>query len=328
RQRLRIVCGAISSFPDSSARSCPIRAISSRRPHRSPSTPWPARWRAARTSSGISTPSGPTWTRVSTSCTSNRSVLTRSNSSSSGPSSWPASSEFHTEPVPNAGERFSICRREVFSRMELIAPPGVYRPQNDTWMLAEAVATAGVRDADVLDVRTGTGALAIAALQSGARSATGLDVSAKAIAAAWLNARRHRVPLRVRRGDIRNLRNQQYNVVLSNPPYVPSMLAQASGAARAWDAGVDGREILDPLCSSVNRLLRPQGFLLLVQSVLSHPEVSVRMLREAGLDADIVERRTLPFGPVLRGRAKWLERRDLIEPGQRSEELVVIRAQR
>ncbi|WP_028851112.1 HemK2/MTQ2 family protein methyltransferase [Thermocrispum municipale] len=212
--------------------------------------------------------------------------------------------------------------------MELIAPPGVYRPQNDTWMLAEAVATAGVRDADVLDVGTGTGALAIAALQSGARSATGLDVSAKAIAAAWLNARRHRVPLRVRRGDIRNLRNQQYNVVLSNPPYVPSMLAQASGAARAWDAGVDGREILDPLCSSVNRLLRPQGFLLLVQSVLSHPEVSVRMLREAGLDADIVERRTLPFGPVLRGRAKWLERRDLIEPGQRSEELVVIRAQR
>jgi len=31
---------------------------------------------------------------------------------------------------------------------------------------------------------------------------------------------------------------------------------------------------------------------------------------------------------VLRGRAKWLERRGLIEPGQRSEELVVIRAQR
>jgi len=117
-------------------------------------------------------------------------------------------------------------------------------------------------------------------------------------------------------------------VVLSNAPYVPSMLAQASGAARAWDAGVDGRKILDPLCSSVNRLLRPQGFLLLVQSALSHPEVSVRMLREAGLDADIVERRTLPFGPVLRGRAKWLERRGLIEPGQRSEELVVIRAQR
>ncbi|WP_342665087.1 hypothetical protein [Thermocrispum agreste] len=47
--------------------------------------------------------------------------------------------------------------------MELIAPPGVYRPQNDTWMLAEAVATAGVQDADVLDVGTGTGALAIAA---------------------------------------------------------------------------------------------------------------------------------------------------------------------
>ena len=212
--------------------------------------------------------------------------------------------------------------------MELIAPPGVYRPQSDTWMLADAVATAGVQDADVLDVGTGTGALAIAALQAGARSATGLDVSARAVATAWVNARLHGVSLRVRRGDIGSLRNQQYDVVLANPPYVPSMHGQAYGAARAWDAGIDGRQVLNPLCSSAISLLRPQGFLLLVQSALSQPEVSVRMLRDAGLNAAIVERRTLPFGPVLHGRAGWLERVGLIEPGQRIEELVVIRAQR
>lgn len=212
--------------------------------------------------------------------------------------------------------------------MELIAPPGVYRPQNDTWMLAEAVATAGVQDADVLDVGTGTGALAIAALRSGARSATGLDISARAIAAAWLNARRHWVRLRLRRGDIRTLHGQQYDVILSNPPYVPSMRARVTGAARAWDAGIDGRQVLDPLCRSAARLLRPGGFLLLVQSALSGPDLSVRMLREAGLQADIVERRTLPFGPVLRSRVTWLERRGLIEPGERVEELVMIRAER
>ena len=65
-----------------------------------------------------------------------------------------------------------------------------------------------------------------------------------------------------------------------------------------------------------------------MQSALSGPDLSVRMLREAGLQADIVERRTLPFGPVLRSRVTWLERRGLIEPGERVEELVMIRAER
>ncbi|WP_342665091.1 methyltransferase [Thermocrispum agreste] len=155
-----------------------------------------------------------------------------------------------------------------------------------------------------------------------------MDISARAIAAAWLNARRHRVRLRLRRGDIRTLHGQQYDVILSNPPYVPSMRARVTGAARAWDAGIDGRQVLDPLCRSAARLLRPGGFLLLVQSALSGPDLSVRMLREAGLQADIVERRTLPFGPVLRSRVTWLERRGLIEPGERVEELVMIRAER
>lgn len=37
--------------------------------------------------------------------------------------------------------------------------------------------------------------------------------------------------------------------------------------------------------------------------------------------------RLVPFGPVLRERADWLEMQGLIEPGQEKEELVVIRAE-
>ncbi len=39
-------------------------------------------------------------------------------------------------------------------------------------------------------------------------------------------------------------------------------------------------------------------------------------------------RATIPFGPVMRARARFLENRGLIEPGQRDEEIVVIEARR
>ncbi|WP_309501140.1 hypothetical protein [Saccharopolyspora gloriosae] len=52
------------------------------------------------------------------------------------------------------------------------------------------------------------------------------------------------------------------------------------------------------------------------------------MLALAGLNVSIAARRTQPFGPVLRQRAAYLEARGMIEPGQRREELVVIRGDR
>jgi release factor glutamine methyltransferase len=41
-----------------------------------------------------------------------------------------------------------------------------------------------------------------------------------------------------------------------------------------------------------------------------------------------VQRRRVPFGPVMHGRSGFLEQHGLIEPGQRHEELVVIRGDR
>ncbi|HEY2191112.1 MAG TPA: hypothetical protein VGH76_02260, partial [Actinomycetospora sp.] len=54
----------------------------------------------------------------------------------------------------------------------------------------------------------------------------------------------------------------------------------------------------------------------------------LRQLRAAGLDAEVAARCTHPFGRVFTARAAMLEQRGLIAPGQRSEELVVVRARR
>ncbi|WP_199430112.1 HemK2/MTQ2 family protein methyltransferase [Qaidamihabitans albus] len=212
--------------------------------------------------------------------------------------------------------------------MWLLRVPGVYRPQEDTWLLESAVRSAAVPPgARVLDLCTGAGALAVAAARAGAASVTALDLSRRALAVTWLNARARRLPVRVRRGDLRgDLPGGRFDVVLANPPYVPC--APSGGRNFRWDAGIDGRDVLDPLCASAPDLLSEQGFLLLVQSAISDTDGTLVRLRDSGLKASVVARRRVPFGPVLRGRTGYLERHGLIEPGARDEELVVIRADR
>jgi release factor glutamine methyltransferase len=142
--------------------------------------------------------------------------------------------------------------------------------------------------------------------------------------------RGHRV--RVAVGDALDLALDQgpFDVVLANPPYVPAAHAHPPrrGPARAWDAGHDGRALLDRICAVAPSLLAPEGMLLLVHSALCDVAKTERQLRGGGLKTSVVARREEPFGPVMRGRRAMLEQRGLIERGQDFEELVVIRADR
>lgn len=216
--------------------------------------------------------------------------------------------------------------------MFLVKPPGVYRPQGDSYLLRDTLLTAPVpAGASVLDLGTGTGLLAVAAARSGAGRVCAVDTSRRAVLAARCNARLRGQPVHVRHGDLRRPPpGGPFDVVTANPPYVPCPRAGAGAGrrARAWDAGDDGRLYLDPLCRMMPGLLAPGGTFLLVHSVLCGPQRTLRLLREAGLKAAVVARRRQPFGPVLDARAPWLEERGLIAPGQREEELVVVRADR
>ncbi|MGK5629986.1 methyltransferase [Streptomyces sp. URMC 123] len=221
----------------------------------------------------------------------------------------------------------------------LLRPPGVYAPQSDTHLLREALRRAALPPgARALDICTGTGVLAVEAARLGAAEVWAVDISRTAALAARCNLWLHgltgragpRAQVRVRHGDFEErTAGRSFDVVTANPPYVPCPPSTSTGrAARAWDAGEDGRAHLDRLCAAAPRLLAPGGLLLMVHSSLCGPLSTVRSLRDAGLKASIVARRRQPFGPVLLSRADWLERRGLIEPGQREEELVVIRADR
>lgn len=214
----------------------------------------------------------------------------------------------------------------------IIAPPGVFSPRSDTWLLAalldEKTALAGSR---VLDVCTGSGAIGVAAAMRGAE-VTAVDVSRRAVLTARLNARLNGVRVRALRGDLFGpVRGQRFDAIVSNPPYLPADDDDlpARGEARAWDAGRDGRALIDRIADEAPPLLEPDGQLLLIQSSVTGVPQTLERLERAGFQGvEVVARRHGPLGPLLAARAEELERRGLLREGEREEELVAIRARR
>ncbi|MFC4868157.1 HemK2/MTQ2 family protein methyltransferase [Streptomonospora arabica] len=213
--------------------------------------------------------------------------------------------------------------------MLLVRPPGVYRVQEDTSLLHAVLRRRGqVAGRSVLDVGSGTGALGIETFRAGAASLTAIDLSRRSVLASWLNSRLRGIPATVLRGDLfAPVAPRRFDLVLANPPYVP-----ADGPpprhrmARCWDAGPDGRLLLDRICAGASSVISDDGALLLVQSGLADEQATLDRLAVAGLVPEVLARARIPFGPVLRARAPALRARGLLGPDQVEEELVVIEA--
>src|SRR5687767_636669 len=157
--------------------------------------------------------------------------------------------------------------------------PGVFRPISDTWLLADALDREALPPgARVLDLCSGSGALAVRAALAGPREVTAVDVSRRAVAAIRLNAALNGVKVRARRGDLLGaVAGERFDAIVSNPPYVPAPSDElpARGPERAWDAGRDGRALLDRICAAAPDHLRPGGVVLLVHSSLLGVERSL-----------------------------------------------------
>jgi len=212
-----------------------------------------------------------------------------------------------------------------------LTPPKIYQPQHDSHLLVQTmqrtVAVAGRR---VLDLCTGSGYVAIAAAEMGCASATAFDICPHAVQCSRTNAVDAGVHIDAREGPWTSaLACAPFDLVVSNPPYVPTPVdddTEDIGPSAAWNAGLDGRLVLDPLCELASILLCDNGSLLLVQSEFAGVDRTLDTLRSTGLNAEVVSSQRIPFGPVLSARSRWLEDVGLIPPGCREEEIVVVRA--
>jgi release factor glutamine methyltransferase len=178
----------------------------------------------------------------------------------------------------------------------------------------------------VLDLCTGSGVLAIAAARLGAGAVVAVDVSRRAVAAARLNARLNGVRVEARRGDLFGpVTGERFDLIVSNPPYLPGAALSSRGLARAWEGGPRGRAFLDRICERAAAHLRPGGRVLLVHSSLCGERATLEALERHGLEASTAARYPGPLGPRLSARADWLRAQGLLGAEER-EEIVIVRA--
>jgi release factor glutamine methyltransferase len=121
------------------------------------------------------------------------------------------------------------------------------------------------------------------------------------------------------------VRGERFDLILANPPYLPGPPPPRRGAARAWEAGDDGRAVLDRLCADAPECLHDGGVMLVVHSEVCGEPETLAALASFGLHADIADRRRGALGPLLRARRAELEAAGRLRPDQTTEDVVVLR---
>ncbi|GAB3545870.1 peptide chain release factor N(5)-glutamine methyltransferase [Arthrobacter tumbae] len=178
-----------------------------------------------------------------------------------------------------------------FRGLELAVGPGVFIPRPETETVAQLAITAaqGVPGARVADLGTGSGAIA----GSIAQEVPDADVHAvelSDLALAW--AERNLAPLGVTliRGDYASAlsgQNGTFDVVVSNPPYIPTdavprdpEVAEHDPEIALYGGSADGLRLPLAAAAAAARLLKPDGYF-----VMEHAEVQAEaLMRILGAD--------------------------------------------
>ena len=184
-----------------------------------------------------------------------------------------------------------ITGSKEFWGLEFELSNDVLIPRPETEMIVEAVCDErrGRGAAKILDVGTGSGCLAVAlATEFPSSFVVATDISDKALAIARRNAARHGVADRVRlvRGDLLDAVGSGFDVIVSNPPYVPSGVELSPDIVRyepavALYGGEDGLALLERLIASARRHLAPDG-LFVVEFGFGQDDRVEELARAAG----------------------------------------------
>lgn len=175
-----------------------------------------------------------------------------------------------------------------FRRLTLAVDPRVLIPRPETEVVVERCLAriAGIAGPRVLDVGTGSGAIALAIADElpGAR-VTAIDVSAGALEVAGGNAVRAGLEIELREWDLFNgLPPGPWVLVVSNPPYVlPDELEALQPEVRDWEprSALVGVGATEAVARGARDVLGPGGAIVLEVAASDAPRVA-SMLDDLG----------------------------------------------
>lgn len=162
-----------------------------------------------------------------------------------------------------------LLGRQGFWSLELEVAPHTLIPRPDTELLVEsALALGPAGPARVLDLGTGSGAIALALQHQRPQArVSAVDASPEALAVARGNAERLQLPVRfIHSHWLRDVQGA-FDLIVSNPPYIraddPHLAALTHEPLQALASGADGLEDIRAIIERAPAHLKPGGWLLL-----------------------------------------------------------------
>jgi release factor glutamine methyltransferase len=166
-----------------------------------------------------------------------------------------------------------ITQRQEFFGRDFFVNPDVLIPRPETEHLVEAalIFLKGHPSSRILDVGTGSGAIAISVVLESGRPVLASDISLRALSVAERNRRTYNAAVSLFAADLlETIMPASIDLLLSNPPYVPGAdAANMQSEVRDWEpslalfAGDTGLEIYQRLVPGAAKALKPGGRLLM-----------------------------------------------------------------
>jgi len=175
-----------------------------------------------------------------------------------------------------------ITGRQEFYGREFRVTADVFIPRPETELVVEAALRHAAGARRVLDVGTGSGALAVTlAKEWPAALVLACDLSRPAIEVARANARAHDAGIRFFRADLLDAcGDARFDLIVSNPPYVPEEeFAGLPREVREYEpplallGGPRGLACYRRLFDGAARVLRPGGWLIVEMGYRSRADV-------------------------------------------------------
>lgn len=183
-----------------------------------------------------------------------------------------------------------ITGHRGFWTLNLEVTPATLIPRAETELLVELALARMEADARVVDLGTGSGAIALAiARECPTARVVATDASAEALAVAQRNAAKHGIRnVRFEQGDwLAPLAGELFDLIVSNPPYIEAGDAHLGQGdlrfepASALASGVDGLDDIRRIVAQARKHLAPGGALLMEHGWKQGPAVRA-ILEDAG----------------------------------------------
>jgi release factor glutamine methyltransferase len=174
--------------------------------------------------------------------------------------------------------------------------PDVYRPAEDTFLLAEAVARELRAGERFLEVGCGAGMVSLVAARAGA-AVWATDLNPRAVELALRNAKRNGIHLEASTRDLLDGLSGPFDVVAFNPPYLPTAEDEVLPGPinLAFDGGRDGNATVLRFAQQIGRLAqRPRLILVVHSSLANHGPLGIA-LAKLGYAESVLAEQSLDF---------------------------------